>query len=302
VTDVDALATEQVRPDLEDLDQRPAATLVDLLLEAEAAVPAALQAVSGRLAAAVDLVVDGMTRGGRLVYVGAGTPGRLAALDAAECPPTFGVAPDLVVAVLAGGREAAAVAVEGAEDDADAGAADVRALGLRPQDVVVGITASGRTPYVLGALDAARSAGCATVAVANNAGTPAGARADVAVEVLTGAEVVAGSTRLTAGTSQKVALNVLSTSAMVRLGKTYGAWMVDVQATNDKLRRRARRIVREVTGVDDATAVATLEAAGWRSKPAIVALLAGVDVVQARARLDAAGGRVREALTQPGAP
>lgn len=294
--DLDSLETEQVREGLEDLDRWPARRLVDALLDAEATVPAALRAVAGPLAAAVDLAADALLAGGRLVYVGAGTPGRLAALDAAECPPTFGVSPDVVVAVLAGGTDAASMAIEGAEDDAHAGAVDVRALGLRPVDLVVGITASGRTPYVLGALEAARAVGCRTVAVANNSGTAAGARADVAVEVLTGAEVIAGSTRLTAGTSQKIVLNVLSTSAMVRTGRTYGAWMVDVQATNEKLRRRSRRIVREVTGTDDATAIRTLEAAGWHTATAVVALLAGVPVAEARTRLDAAGGRVRDAL------
>lgn len=294
--DVDTLATEQARPDLVDLDERPTTEVVALLLEAEATVPAALAAVAPALARAADLAADGLARGGRLVYVGAGTPGRLAAVDAAECPPTFGVPAGTVVAVLAGGSQAAATAVEGAEDDAEAGARDVTALGLRTSDVVVGITASGRTPYVLAALEAARAAGCATVAVANNAGTPAGARADVAVEVLTGPEVVAGSTRLKAGSAQKVVLNVISTTAMVRLGHTYGARMVDVQATNEKLRRRAHRTVREVTGASDDDVAAALEAAGWQSKTAIVALLAGVDTTAAAERLAAADGRVRQAL------
>ena len=294
--DVDVLATEQVREGLEDLDEWPSRPLVDVLLEAEAAVPAVLRAAADELAAAVDLAVEALTAGGRLVYVGAGTPGRLAALDAAECPPTFGVSPGLVVAVLAGGSDAAAMAIEGAEDDVAAGASDVRGTRLTRADLVVGISASGRTPYVLGALDAARAAGCRTIAVTNNAGTAAAARAEVAVEVLTGPEVVAGSTRLTAGTAQKIVLNVLSTSAMVRLGRTYGPRMVDVQATNEKLRRRATRIVREVTGVDDDTARGTLAAAGWLSATASVALLSGGDGAEARTRLDAAGGRVREAL------
>jgi N-acetylmuramic acid 6-phosphate etherase len=294
--DLDLLATEQARPGLDDLDRRPPGDLVDLLLAAEARVPAVMTAARDALVAAVALAERALGAGGRLVYVGAGTPGRIAAQDAAECPPTFGVAPDRVVALLAGGGRAAGAAVEGAEDDAGAGARDVSAIHPGADDVVVGVTASGRTPYVLGALDSACAAGTATVAVVNNPGSPAAARADVAVELPTGAEVVAGSTRLTAGTSQKVALNVISTGAMVRLGRTYGAWMVDVQTSNDKLRRRAARIVREVTGVDHATAAAALEAAGGVTRVALVALLAGVDVDEAAARLQAADGRVREAV------
>ncbi len=295
--DVDLLATEQARPGLDDLDQRTPAALVDVLLDAEAQVPAVLAAARDSLAAAVDLAEQALAAGGRLVYAGAGTPGRLAALDAAECPPTYGVAPDRVVALLAGGQPAAGASVEGAEDDADAGARHVTALRPTADDLVVGISASGRTPYVLGALDAARAAGSRTVAVVNNPGSPSAARADVAVELLTGPEVVAGSTRMTAGTAQKVALNVLSTAAMVRVGRTYGAWMVDVQTSNDKLRRRAARIVREVAGVDAATADAALAAAGGSTPAALVALLAGVGPDEASRRLDASGGRVREALS-----
>jgi N-acetylmuramic acid 6-phosphate etherase len=193
------------------------------------------------------------------------------------------------------------MAVEGAEDDDAAGARDVLALRPGPEDLVVGISASGRTPYVLAALDAARERGCRTVAVVNNAGSRARAHADVTVELLTGPEVVGGSTRLKAGTSQKIALNVLSTCAMVAAGKTYGAWMVDVVASNEKLRRRARRILREVTGVDDARAGAVLEEAGWRTKTALVALLADVAVTDAVGLLDAAGGRAREAVRLAGA-
>ncbi|HSE72784.1 MAG TPA: N-acetylmuramic acid 6-phosphate etherase, partial [Nocardioidaceae bacterium] len=294
--EVDVLATEQVRDDLHDLDTRGAEDLVRLLLDAEETVPAAMAAARRELARAVELAASALAAGGRIVYVGAGTPGRLAALDAAECPPTFGTSPQTVVAVLAGGNEAAARAVEGAEDDADAGARDVTALGLGPRDLVVGISASGRTPYVLAALDAARERGCRTVAVVNNAGSPARAHADLTVELLTGGEVLAGSTRLKAGTAQKIALNVLSTGAMIGNGKTYGAWMVDVMASNEKLRRRARRILREATGVDDDTAVVTLEQAGWRTKTALVAILAGVDVDRAQALLDSRDGRVRDAV------
>ena len=296
VDDVDALATEQVRADLHDLDSRSPGEVVDVLLEAEATVPAALAAARPALTEAVRLAGEALDRGGRLLYVGAGTPGRLAALDAAECPPTFGTPPERVVAVLAGGREADRVAVEGAEDDAGAGEKDLLALAPSPDDLVVGITASGRTPYVLAALEAARRAGARTVAVVNNPGSVVAAAADVAVVLDTGPEVLSGSTRLKSGTAQKVTLNVLSTGAMVAHGKTYGAWMVDVVASNEKLRRRARRILREATGVDDATAIAALEEAGWRPKPALVALLSGVDVPAATAALAEYGDRVRPAL------
>ena len=267
-----------------------------MLLEAEATVPAALAAARPALAEAVRLAGQALDRGGRLLYVGAGTPGRLAALDAAECPPTFGTSPDTVVAVLAGGRDADRTAVEGAEDDATAGEKDILALNPGPDDVVVGITASGRTPYVLAAVETARRCGAATVAIVNNAGSAVAAAADVAVELRTGPEVLSGSTRLKSGTAQKIALNVISTGAMVAHGKTYGAWMVDVVASNEKLRRRARRILREATGADDATALRMLEAAGWRTKPALVALLAGVDVASAKEALAAHGDRVRPAL------
>lgn len=296
VPDLDRLATEQARADLLDLDLRDPADVVALLLEAEATVPAALSAAATELTAAVRLGAAALTRGGRLLYVGAGTPGRLAALDAAECPPTFGTAPDRVVAVLAGGRQADRRAVEGAEDDAAAGDRDLAALDVGADDLVVGISASGRTPYVLAALDRARLAGAATVAVVNNPDSPAAARADVGVELLTGAEVLSGSTRLKAGTAQKNALNALSTGAMVAAGRTYGPWMVDVVASNEKLRRRAQRILREAAGVGEERARSVLEEAGWHTKTALVALLGGLPVDEARARLEAAGGRVRDAL------
>jgi N-acetylmuramic acid 6-phosphate etherase len=298
--DVDLLATEQVRADLADLDQRSSAEIVDELLAAEAEVPAVLQAARDAIAAAASRVERALGGGGRLIYIGAGTPGRLAALDAAECPPTFGIEPDRVVAILAGGDGAASRSVEGAEDDPATAATRLAAINAGAGDVVVGISASGRTPFVLSALAAARTAGAETVAIVNNVGTPAREHADVLVELPTGPEVVAGSTRLTAGTAQKVALNAISTAAMVRLGKTYGAWMVDVVASNEKLRRRARRLIRELAGVDDAKAVAALDAADWHTKTALVSVLAGVDAAAARSRLDAHGGRVRDAIA-PGA-
>ena len=293
---MDQLATEQVRRDLDDLDDRSPEQLVDVLLEAEATVPAAVAAARREIAAAVALAEKALLAGGRIVYVGAGTPGRLAAQDAAEIPPTYGTDPDRVVAVLAGGGQASATAVEGAEDRADLGRSDLLALAPGPDDLVVGIAASGRTPYVLAALEAARDSGVPTVAIVNNPGSAIAAAADVAIELLTGPEVLAGSTRLKAGTAQKVVLNVLSTSAMVRTGKSYGAWMIDVRAVNEKLRRRAQRMLTEATGVGDEEALAALEAAGWRTKTALVAILARVDADSAQNALTTSDGRAREAV------
>jgi N-acetylmuramic acid 6-phosphate etherase len=293
---LDLLATEQVRDDLADLDTRSPEQLVDVLLAAEATVPAAVAAARVQISAAVALAEKALLVGGRMIYIGAGTPGRLAAQDAAEIPPTFGTQPGRVVAVLAGGGEATAKAVEGAEDRIDAGRDDLLALGPGPDDLVVGIAASGRTPYVLAALRAARDAGAPTVAVVNNAGSPIAATADVAVELLTGPEVLAGSTRMKAGTAQKVVLNVLSTAAMVRTGKSYGAWMVDLNASNGKLRRRAQRMLTEATGATDEEALAALESAGWKVKTALVAVLARVDSSSADNALTRTDGRARDAV------
>ncbi len=293
---MDQLATEQVRRDLDDLDQRSPEQLVDVLLAAEATVPAAVADARHEIAAAVALAEKALLAGGRILYVGAGTPGRLAAQDAAEIPPTYGTDPDRVVAVLAGGGEASRKAVEGAEDRADLGRSDLLALAPGPDDLVVGIAASGRTPYVLAALETARRSGAPTVAVVNNPGSAIAAAADVAIEILTGPEVLAGSTRLKAGTAQKVVLNVLSTSAMVRTGKSYGAWMIDLHASNEKLRRRAQRILTEATGVTDDEALTALEAAGWRTKTALVAILARVDAATAENALAKSDGRARDAV------
>ena len=285
---LDALATEASRPDLDDFDARPIGKVVALLIAAEGEAHGAVVAAVPRIAAAAEAITARLERGGRLIYAGAGTPGRLGVLDAAECAPTFGT--DLVRGVIAGGPAALTEAIEGAEDTfISSDFADLTAA-----DALVGITASGRTPYVLGALEYARAAGALTVAIVNNAGSEASA--DVVIELLTGPEVLAGSTRLTAGTAQKIVLNALSTSVMIALGKAYGPLMVDVRATNAKLRRRAVRIVRDAAGVDEQTATAALAAAGGHAKTAIVALLAGVDATEAAARLDRAQGRVRDAL------
>ncbi len=285
---LDALGTEAVRPDLDDLDARAIGEVVALLIAAEGEAHAAVVAAVPRIAAAAAAIAARLERGGRLIYAGAGTSGRLGVLDAAECGPTFGT--DLVRGVIAGGPAALTEAIEGAEDAFDpADLAD-----LTEADALVGITASGRTPYVLGALEHARAAGALTVAIVNNPGSEASA--DVVIELLTGPEVLAGSTRLTAGTAQKVVLNALSTSVMIALGKAYGPWMVDVRATSAKLRRRAVRIVCDAAGVDEDTATAALAAADGHAKTAIVALLADVDAAEAAIRLDRARGRVRDAI------
>jgi N-acetylmuramic acid 6-phosphate etherase len=285
---LDALATEAVRPDLDDLDARPIGEVVALLVAAEGEAHQAVTAAVPRIAAAAEQIAARLENGGRLIYAGAGTPGRLGVLDAAECGPTFGT--DLVRGVIAGGPAALTDAIEGAEDAFD----PTDLAELTAADALVGITASGRTPYVLGALEHARAKGALTVAIVNNPGSEASA--DVVIELLTGPEVLAGSTRLTAGTAQKIVLNTLSTSVMIALGKAYGPRMVDLRLTNAKVRRRAVRIVRDAAGVDEKTAAAALSAAKGHAKTAIVALLAGVDAAEAATRLDRARGHVRDAL------
>jgi N-acetylmuramic acid 6-phosphate etherase len=294
--DLGRLATVRSRPELADLDTRSSAALVELMTGEDADVVAAVRAANGPIVAAVDLIVDRVARGGRMIYVGAGTAGRLAVLDAAELGPTYGAGPDSVLALLAGGPEAMTAAVEGAEDDRDAAQRDLAGVAPGPDDVVVGISASGRTPYALAALQAAREAGAATVGIANNPGTQLGALADVVIELLTGPEIVAGSTRMKAGTSQKLVLTTLSTAVMIRLGKVYRNLMVDVEVSNEKLHVRAVRIVSEATGAEHDEAETALAAADGRSKVAIVMLLAGVDAARAGELLARSGGRIREAL------
>jgi N-acetylmuramic acid 6-phosphate etherase len=240
------------------------------------------------------VIATQLERGGRLVYVGAGTAGRLGLLDAAECPPTFDT--DRVVGVLAGGQHAILSPQEGVEDDAACGAADVAALSIGAADVVVGVAASGRTPYTIGALDEARRCGAVTIGVSCNPGAELSRHADHAIEAVVGPEMLAGSTRLKAGTAQKVVLNALSTLAMVRTGKTFGGLMVDVRATNGKLRDRARRIVSSATGAAEPDVDAAIAAAAGEVKVAIVMLAAGTDAEKARRMLVRSGGAVRKAL------
>lgn len=291
----DELSTEGRLPDVADLDLLSTREQVALLAREDAVAVAAVTDAGDAIAAAVDAIVGQMRRGGRLVYVGAGTPGRLALMDAAECGPTFGLDEGRVVAVMAGGGEASRRAVEQGEDDRAAGRRDVGEVDLVAADVVVGISASGRTPYVVAALEAAAAAGALTIALANNPGSALSRLADLTVEVPTGPEVVAGSTRLKAGTAQKLVLNAFSTLVMVRLGHTLGDLMVDVRATNEKLRRRAHRVVREATGATGAEVTDALDAADGAAKVATVALLAGVDAGEARRRLAATDGHARAA-------
>ena len=293
---LDALVTEAWDPAGADLDLRSTAELVAAMNEADTTVPLAVGRAGDAIVRAIDGIVERLEGGGRLVYVGAGTSGRVAAVDAVECQTTFALAPDRVVALVAGGVDSIAEAQEHAEDDAEAGERELAALEPGTADAVVGISASGRTPYVLGALREAQRAGALTVAVVCVEESELAPLADHAIAVVVGSEVLAGSTRLKAGTAQKLVLNTISTVAMVRLGKTYGNLMVDVVATNEKLRGRVRRIVRFATGVSDGRADEALDDAGGDAKVAIVALLANVDAETARARLAGAGGVVRKAL------
>jgi len=294
------LTTEEVRPELDDLDLLSAADLVSLMAADSRRATDAVAAAAPAITAAVALVCRQLRAGGRLVYVGAGTAGRLAVLDAAELGPTFSVPDGMAEALIAGGDIALRHAVEGAEDDRAAGAAAVGPLELGEHDVVIGVSASGRTPYVLGALEQARACGAATIGLACNRATPLAAAADLVIEVVVGGEVIAGSSRLNAGTAQKITLNTISTSVMVLLGKTYGNLMVDVRATNTKLRDRAVRIVQTVTGVSLERAVEALETAGWNTKLASLVAARGMDLATAMSALEEAGGRLRQALSLSG--
>lgn len=289
-------ATEGRHPAARDLDFLPTRELVRRLVSAERETLAAVEAAAPRIAAAVDRIAARLARGGRLFYAGAGTSGRLGALDAAECPPTFGSAPEQVQALLAGGPAALLRAVEGAEDDREAGAAAVRAASLGPNDALLAIAASGRTPFCLGALEAARAAGALGLALSCVADAPLAQAAELAIELPVGPELLSGSTRLKAGTATKIALNALSTGVMVRLGRTYGDLMVDVQASNRKLRGRALRLLATLSGLEGEAAAAALAAAGGELKTAVVAARLGLSPDQARQRLALHGGRLRPAL------
>jgi N-acetylmuramic acid 6-phosphate etherase len=288
--------TERRNPRARGIDRLTTRELLRRMNREDAQVPRAVARALPAIARAVDAVVARLARGGRLIYVGAGTSGRLAVLDAAECPPTFGISPRTVVAVIAGGRRALTRAVEGAEDSAALGARDLARRRVTMRDAVVGLTASGATPYVLGALRYARRRGAATIAVTANPRTPVTRTARIAVVVRTGAEIVAGSTRLKAGTAQKLVLNMLSTGAMVRLGRAWDGWMTGVALTNRKLRARGLRILREATGTSVSQAERTLRLAGHSLPVALVMLLLGVRASEARRKLRRAGGNVSKVI------
>jgi N-acetylmuramic acid 6-phosphate etherase len=290
------LVSETRNPRSADIDLMSSLELVSLMNAEDRSVPNAVAATLPEVAGAVDAIVAALQSGGRLVYVGAGTSGRLGVLDASECPPTFGTPPELVVGLIAGGDAAIRHAVEGAEDDAAAGAADLEAIGLCARDVVVGIAVSGRTPYVIGALEHAAGVGATTIALTCNPASPIAAMADISIAPVVGPEVVTGSTRLKSGTAQKLVLNMLSTASMVRLGKTYGNLMVDMIASNAKLEARAARMVAEATGASLADATTALEQAGYSSKLAILMLLTDQEAETARAALVRSGGVLRRAI------
>ncbi len=278
------------------LDRYASPALVDALVADQQLAAAAVRTAGAAIAAAVDAALPRLQAGGRLIYVGAGTSGRLGVLDSVELLPTFSWPADRALALLAGGPGAMFEAVEGAEDDEAQGAADLQSLQVTPDDVVVVIAASGTTPYALGALFAARGAGALTVALCNNPGTPVLAAAQIAVLLDTGSEIISGSTRLKAGTAQKIALNTLSSALMVRLHKVYGNLMVDLRATNAKLVERALRLTLQASGADEVAARLALDACGWQVKTAIVMLRCGLDAARAQARLDAAHGSVERAF------
>jgi N-acetylmuramic acid 6-phosphate etherase len=296
----DHLLTESLNPCSESIDTLSPQEIVRLMNAEDAKVVEAVGAEAESIARAIEWTADRLRRGGRLVYIGAGTSGRLGVLDASECPPTFSTSPEMVVGLIAGGPFALTRAVEGAEDDPGRGAADIAALEVGDRDLVIGIATSGRTPYVLGAVREARRRGATTVGLSCNRPSLLGAAVDLEIAPLVGAEVISGSTRLKAGTATKMILNMISTGAMVSIGKTLGNRMVDLQPTNEKLRIRSRRILRELAGVDDALAGRILEACEGRLKRALVVALTGVDPVAAQAILDSQGGQVRAAIEAVG--
>lgn len=292
------LITEQRNPRTMQLDGMTTAEILTVINEEDATVAGAVRTALPQIAAATELVVERIRRGGRVFYVGAGTSGRIGLLDAVEWTPTFGTTPDLVQVVLAGSDRATIESASELEDDARLGARDLTARHLVASDVVIGIAASGRTPYVLGALEAARTVGAATVALCCNPEAPLTQLADIAIVAVVGPEVISGSTRMKAGTAQKMVLNMLSATVMVRLGKVYSNLMVDVRPLNSKLRARAQRIVAQAAAIAPAEAAKVLEAADNQVKAAIVMAVVGCDLPTALARLEHASGSVRNALTR----
>jgi N-acetylmuramic acid 6-phosphate etherase len=294
--DLDELVTEAVADHDLALDELTVAELVTLMNDRDATIPAAVRTALPAITGAIEATAARIREGGRLIYVGAGTSGRLGVLDASEIPPTFGTDGDVVLGLIAGGPSAIVSSVEHAEDSDEAGAADLAALAPGPLDTIVGIASSGTTPYVIGALRLAAERGALTVGLSCNLGTPLSAVAEHGIEIPVGPEIVTGSTRLGAGTATKMVLNMFSTISMIQLGKTYRTLMVDVKATNAKLLRRAVRIVVLATGADEGTARTALDETGWHAKLAIAVITTGMSVTDARAALDAAGGVLRKVI------
>lgn len=293
---LNALSTEQRNPKTLNIDKLSTLELVEVINEEDQAVPRAISKILPKIAEAIDIIASSFAKGGRLFYVGAGTSGRLGILDAVECPPTFSTEPEMVQGLIAGGTPAIFKAQEGAEDKKELGANDLIAKNLTDKDVVVGIAASGRTPYVIGALRYAQSIGVKTIGVACSENPDLGEYSDILLVALVGPEVITGSTRLKAGTAQKLILNMLSTGSMIKLGKVYGNLMVDVKSSNKKLEERAKRIVMTATGVEEDEAVNALAKANGNAKKAIFMILANVDAELAEESLSISKGNLRLAL------
>jgi N-acetylmuramic acid 6-phosphate etherase len=293
-----SLLTEQVNPRSRDIDARPTAEILQIMNDEDAKVASAVAAEIPRIAQAVDRIAEAIRGGGRLFYIGAGSSGRLGVLDAAECPPTFNLAPDLVQGIIAGGDAALARATEASEDDPESGKRDLEGRGFMARDVLVGIAASGRTPYVLGAVTKARALGALTIGISCTPDSELSRVVDIPISPLCGPEVIAGSTRLKAGTATKLVLNMISTAVMIRLGHVYGNLMVNVSPRNSKLEDRARRIIAEAASVSIERAGDLLKEAGGDVKAAIVMGRLGVNRAAAELRLAEAGGSISEALNK----
>ena len=290
------LITEQRNPNSMNVDSLSALEIVQLMNEEDKQVPLAIEKCLPQIAQAVECIVAAFQQGGRLVYIGAGTSGRLGVLDASECPPTFGVSPEMVKGIIAGGERALRHPIEGAEDSKEQAVIDLQTIQFSSKDVLVGIAASGRTPYVIGALEYAKSLGSATVSIASNPNSAMANIVDIAIDTVVGPEVLTGSSRLKSGTAQKLVLNMLTTASMILMGKCYQNLMVDVQASNEKLKARAIRIVMQATDCDKALAEETLKLADQNAKLAIMMILSGLDRAQAEALLEKHQGKLQLAL------
>ena len=290
------LITEQRNPNSMHVDSLSALEIVQLMNEEDKQVPLAIEKCLPQIAQAVECIVAAFQQGGRLVYIGAGTSGRLGVLDASECPPTFGVSPEMVKGIIAGGERALRHPIEGAEDSKAQAVIDLQAIQFSSKDVLVGIAASGRTPYVLGALEYAKRLGSVTVSIASNPNSVMANIVDIAIDTVVGPEVLTGSSRLKSGTAQKLVLNMLTTASMILMGKCYQNLMVDVQASNEKLKARAIRIVMQATDCDKALAEETLKQADQNAKLAIMMILSGLDRAQAEALLEKHQGKLQLAL------